>query len=175
MRGFLGTHAGFGADLNLVIQVAMGVALIAGMFLARAKPVAFKGSRNRSDTGRSRRVQSCEATAVQYRTLCEHCTEPWLRALLVVAYTFGFRKGELLGLRVRQVSLAERTITLEAGNTKNGDARFVAMTEEVFQLLTMAVRGKGQDDFVFSREDRSPVLDMRASVSERPRSIRDRR
>jgi uncharacterized membrane protein YozB (DUF420 family) len=37
VKGFLGTQAGFGADLNLVIQTAMGVALIAGGFLARRK------------------------------------------------------------------------------------------------------------------------------------------
>ena len=37
MRGFLGTWAGFGADMNLLIQIAMGVALLAGTWLARAK------------------------------------------------------------------------------------------------------------------------------------------
>lgn len=37
MKGFLGTQAGFAADLNLVIQLAMGLALIAGAMLARAK------------------------------------------------------------------------------------------------------------------------------------------
>ena len=40
MEGFLGTHAGFGSDLNLTIQIAMGVALISGAFLARAKRFA---------------------------------------------------------------------------------------------------------------------------------------
>jgi plastocyanin/uncharacterized membrane protein YozB (DUF420 family) len=35
MHGFLGTGATFWADLNLVIQIAMGVALLAGMVLAR--------------------------------------------------------------------------------------------------------------------------------------------
>jgi uncharacterized membrane protein YozB (DUF420 family) len=37
MKGFLGTQAGFAADLNLLIQLAMGLALIAGAMLARAK------------------------------------------------------------------------------------------------------------------------------------------
>ena len=37
MKGFLGTWASFGADLNLLIQIAMGVALLVGAFLARAK------------------------------------------------------------------------------------------------------------------------------------------
>ena len=37
MKGFLGTGATFNADLNLVIQLAMGLALLYGMFLARRK------------------------------------------------------------------------------------------------------------------------------------------
>ena len=35
MRGFLGTGATFGADFNLVAQFIMGVALLAGAFLAK--------------------------------------------------------------------------------------------------------------------------------------------
>ena len=37
MNGFLGTGATFGADLNLVVQLIMGTALIAGVLLARRK------------------------------------------------------------------------------------------------------------------------------------------
>ena len=43
MKGFLGTSAGFGADLNLTIQLIMGLALIGGAFLARAKRYAAHG------------------------------------------------------------------------------------------------------------------------------------
>src|SRR5437762_8113387 len=37
MNGFLGTGATFRADLNLCVQVAMGLALLGGMFLAKRK------------------------------------------------------------------------------------------------------------------------------------------
>jgi uncharacterized membrane protein YozB (DUF420 family) len=37
MKGFLGTGATFGADINLVVQLTMGAALIAGALLARQK------------------------------------------------------------------------------------------------------------------------------------------
>jgi uncharacterized membrane protein YozB (DUF420 family) len=37
MKGFLGTGATFGADLNLVVQLIMASALIAGALLARQK------------------------------------------------------------------------------------------------------------------------------------------
>jgi uncharacterized membrane protein YozB (DUF420 family) len=43
VKGFLGTSAGFGADLNLTIQLIMGLALIGGAFLARAKRYAAHG------------------------------------------------------------------------------------------------------------------------------------
>ena len=43
MKGFLGTQAGFGADVNLLIQIAMGIALVAGAFLARSKRYAAHG------------------------------------------------------------------------------------------------------------------------------------
>ena len=37
IKGFLGTGATFGADLNLVVQLIMGIALIAGALLAKLK------------------------------------------------------------------------------------------------------------------------------------------
>jgi len=37
MKGFLGTGATFGADFNLVVQLIMGTALIAGAHLAKQK------------------------------------------------------------------------------------------------------------------------------------------
>jgi uncharacterized membrane protein YozB (DUF420 family) len=43
VKGFLGTWANFAADLNLVIQIVMGLALIFGAFLARAKRYAAHG------------------------------------------------------------------------------------------------------------------------------------
>ena len=37
MKGFLGTGATFGADLNLIVQLIMGVALVAGVVLAKRR------------------------------------------------------------------------------------------------------------------------------------------
>jgi len=42
-RGFLGTGAPFGADLNLVVQLIMGLALIAGVLLAKQKRYTAHG------------------------------------------------------------------------------------------------------------------------------------
>ena len=43
MKGFLGTWAGFSADFNLLVQIAMGLALLGGAFLARAKRYTAHG------------------------------------------------------------------------------------------------------------------------------------
>ena len=44
MKGFLGTGATFGADLNLVVQLIMGVALLAGALLAKHKRYRAHGT-----------------------------------------------------------------------------------------------------------------------------------
>ena len=95
--------------------------------------------------------------------LARECSKEglWLRALLTVAYSFGFRSGELLSMRVRQVDLLSRTIRLEVGSTKNDEGRITPMTDEVFKLLTACVVGKQPDDFVFTREDGRRVQSFR--------------
>lgn len=107
-----------------------------------------------------------------YPKLANECAREglWLRALLSVAYNFGWRKSELLNLRVRQVDLALRAIRLDAGSTKNNDSREVTMTQEVFTLLSACVHGKQPEDYVFTRKDGKRVKDFRktwADVCER--------
>jgi integrase len=100
-----------------------------------------------------------------YEPLARECSNIglWLRAMFTVAYSFGFRKGELLSMRVKQVDLSNGTITLFAGTTKNGEGRTVKMTQEVSTLLTACVIGKKPDDFVFTRSDGKSVRVFRKS------------
>lgn len=100
---------------------------------------------------------------VQYKKLCDNCGEPWMRAMLAVGYTFGFRKAELLNMRVRQVDLLNRTITLEVGTTKNGEGRAVKMTNETYTQLCQCLLGKNADDFVFTWANGRPVRDIRTT------------
>ncbi len=110
-------------------------------------------------------------TDEQYDALQVHARYPWLKALLAMAYTFGFRRAELVGrvqrkqppMRVRQIDLKNRTIDLLPGETKNNEGRVVKMTEEVYDYLQVCVEGKKPDDAVFTWEDGSPVLDFRGS------------
>ncbi len=110
---------------------------------------------------RERNVRQGFVDDAQYTRLAQGCPTLWLRALLALGYTYGWRKGELLALRVRQVNLLERKIRLEPGTTKNEEGRNITMTEEVYQLMKASVEGKRLDDYVFTYEDGSPVRSFR--------------
>jgi integrase len=113
-------------------------------------------------------------TDEQYDALQANCKHQWLRALLAIAYTFGFRKGELVGrvqrnqpeMKVSQINLKNRTIHLWAGTTKNEQGRTVKMTDEVYNLLCECVRDKKPDDAVFTWATGKPVKDFRGAWSE---------
>ncbi len=66
------------------------------------------------------------------RALPEH-----LRPVLTFAYYTGCRRGEILALGWEQVDLVERAARLEAGTTKNDEARILPLTEELYQVLSM--------------------------------------
>ena len=99
----------------------------------------------------------------QYEKLFGSCSENWFRTIVEVGRTYGWRKGELLKMRVKQVDLLARTIRLEPGTTKNRDGREVTMTRRVHELLKLCVFGKTADSFVFTRSDGKPVRDFRGT------------
>jgi integrase len=76
-----------------------------------------------ADTDQAKLARECAARGL------------WLRTAFAIGASFGFRLSEILGLRVRQVDLADRTLRLETGTTKNGHGRLVVLTEECFTLL----------------------------------------
>ena len=89
-----------------------------------------------------------------YRALVAAMPGPdflWLRTLLEIGRSFGWRKAELLGLRVSQVDMLDRSIVLYSGTTKNKKPRKVIMTEAIFNLLGECIQGKQSQDFVFTR------------------------
>jgi integrase len=97
----------------------------------------------------------------QYRVLLSKCKYAWLRAALSVAYNFGFRKSELLSLKVSQIDLAAKTIRLLPGTTKNDLGRVVVMTQEVFALICECIKDKAPGEAVFTWANGNPVADFR--------------
>lgn len=95
----------------------------------------------------------------QYKTLMSNAREPWLRCFVGLGFNFGMRKGELLALRCRNVDLLEGWLEIE--DSKNGEGRKVALTEETKTLLTECIRGKQPNDYVLTRADGSRVAQPR--------------
>ena len=68
----------------------------------------------------------------------------YLRPVVAFAYYTGMRKGEILKLEWFQVDLHRGTVRLEAGTTKNNDARTVALPSDLWEELKQqrAIRDK---------------------------------
>jgi integrase len=62
--------------------------------------------------------------SAQYDQLARECAKYglWMRTLFDLGYTYGWRHEELLSMRVKQVSIVDRTSRLNPGETKtDGD------------------------------------------------------
>jgi integrase len=101
----------------------------------------------------------------QYRDLAAKCEETYMRAMLALAYNFGFRKAELLTLKVSDVDILGGTIRLRT--SKNGEPRQVNLTEETRKLLALCISGKNADESAFTRTElsgkRVPVAEFRGT------------
>lgn len=71
----------------------------------------------------------------QHEAIKRHLPE-YLRTLCDVAYITGWRRSELLRLQWKQVDFEARTMRLEPGETKNGEARTYPFNSELQSLLT---------------------------------------
>jgi hypothetical protein len=96
----------------------------------------------------------------EYDLLAAHAHPVGIRGLLCVGYSYGFRRGELLSLCVRQVDLVNGTIWLERSQTKNDRVKVVCMTSEVKNVLALCVAGKEPDGRVFTWADGRPIRDF---------------
>ena len=90
-----------------------------------------------------------------------------IRPVVTFAYYTGCRRGEILALQWSQVDLAERVVRLEPGETKNDEARTIAMLPDLYEMFEIQ-REKHDtyypgSPYVFSRADGSPILDFRTA------------
>jgi integrase len=88
-----------------------------------------------------------------------------LKPLFVVGYFTGIRLGELRAIQWEQADLTEGFITLETGETKNGEGRVVPILKgEMAALLTAARKERDEkwpdSPWVFNRGG-APIKDLR--------------
>jgi integrase len=91
-----------------------------------------------------------------------------LQVLSEAAYTYGWRKEELLGLRWSQVDLDDGIIHLDTGTTKNEDGREVVLTDSLWskfralwaQTQALELRLGRRIPWVFHRGGK-PIKDFR--------------
>jgi len=92
--------------------------------------------------------------------------EPWLEAICTLAFTFGFRRGDLTFMKVGQVDFDRSRIILPAGSTKNKMPRSVFFNPSGApgKLLEAMAKAKRSEHYLFWRDDGStPVRDFRVS------------
>jgi integrase len=100
----------------------------------------------------------------EYRAIMRELPEH-LRPLIAFAYYTGCRRGELLKLKWQSVDLIDGVVRLEAGTTKNKEARMIPLNPELVELLAMR-KAKRDSEFpscgaVFFGAKGEPIRDFK--------------
>jgi integrase len=116
-----------------------------------------------SERGNERKGFVEAADYLKLRQAAEFSSELWLQTFVELAYSYGWRRGELLALQCRQCNFDTRTIHLDGDQSKNDEGREVVMTQHVHDLLKLACKGKKPAERVLTRNDGSTVKDLRCA------------
>jgi len=85
-----------------------------------------------------------------------------IRPIVIAALNTGMRKGEILGLRWRDVDLADRRIVVV--NSKNNETRMIPVNQTLFWVLDdlrKGNKGGGWSEFVFNDWAGRPLGDIK--------------
>ena len=86
-----------------------------------------------------------------------------LRPVVNFAYRTGWRRGEILGLTWDRVDLKEGTVRLEAGETKNSEARTVYLDSELMALLKERIGERRLGCPLVFHDNGKPIKDFRGA------------
>jgi integrase len=100
-----------------------------------------------SESGNARRVFITEADEIKIRQAA-YKAGLWQFVYFEMAFLYGWRKGELLGLRAADVQGGN----VRLRRSKNGDGREAPVPESLREPLTRLVANKAPEDRIFPRE-----------------------
>ncbi len=83
-----------------------------------------------------------------------------LKPILITVINTGMRKGEILGLRWKDINFRQRVIVLL--DTKNNERREVPINKLLFKVL-LAIRKNPDSPYVFCKKDGKPYSNVRRS------------
>ena len=85
---------------------------------------------------------------------------PSLKPIVIVALNTGMRKGEIMGLKWRDIDFKRGIVHLQ--NTKNGEKREIPINETVINAL-IGVRKHPESELIFVKENGEPYGDFKKS------------
>ncbi|EFK07638.1 site-specific recombinase, phage integrase family [delta proteobacterium NaphS2] len=97
----------------------------------------------------------------EFSRLCENSTQH-ICGMLTMGYYTGMRRGEILKLTWDKVDMKNRTINLEAADTKDRERRTIPIYDELFKMLKNVTRHIN-DKHVFLFRGK-PVSDIRTGL-----------
>lgn len=121
-------------------------------------PLKWKRVKKFAENGRERYLSKTEKAKLFIEA---SSSSPYLKNFLILAINTGLRKGEILGLRWRDVELASGEIVLERVRRKNKRALRMPLNRVVLEVLTSMPR---YSEYVFYNPDtKGPVKDVRTA------------
>jgi integrase len=108
-------------------------------------------------------------TLAQYNALIDaipKVAEPedvlWLRTLLEFGRCFGWRRNEMLDLRVGQADLSTGMLALDSSQTKTTKSRRARMSPVLLELVRQCCENKAASDYILTREGKR-IRDFRGA------------
>ena len=121
-------------------------------------------------------VRKGRLSKADYDMLRKRLDDPklfWLKVLVTLTFTYGFRRSELVGAKVGYFDPKASTFTLPAFTTKNKMERIVDLNPdgEIYRMLVRLTEGRGADAALFTRNGR-PVKDYRGEWARQTADIK---
>ncbi|MCK5664300.1 MAG: site-specific integrase [Thiotrichaceae bacterium] len=120
-------------------------------------PIA-KVKKPKESRGRVRFLDDDERTRLL--EACRSSSNPWLYICVILALSTGMRRGELMGLKWKDINLNEGYLILH--DTKNGERRRVTLVGHAHELLQAHSKIRRLDtDFLFPGKNPDNPIDLR--------------